>query len=873
MRHCPSLHALRGAAIPLLAAATLLLGAMGDARALNDYPRNDLWVTDGRVDAVARSADTIYLGGSFNTVAPFTGSAVLFDAASGERDTRLAKISGGQFTGVNAAVSDGAGGWFLAGEFEVADNTAIQSLVRIGPDGRADPNFSFAFGPGFNSLTFLHALALSEDGVLYVGGEFSSVDGQPRPNIAAFDIQTGTLTDWNPALSINSPVYAILPAGDTVYLGVGGGLLAADPVSAAFEVLDTGLSVQAMDLSDSGTIMYLGGSGLRAYNLATRQPVPSWSPAPNGMVRALKVSGSTVYVGGDFSTVGGQARPFLAALNAGTGAASGWNPAPNGLVGALHLEGTVLRVGGSFDSIGGQARRSYAEVDILDASIGPVDLRLNTTTASVGFSGVGAIARDSSRVMLGGRFTGAGAVDRRNIAALDATTGAATSWAPDADLRVQNLLLDGDTLYAHGLFSTIGGQPRLRLAALDTTLDTGNALPFVADVSGQLYDMVKIGGQLYVGGNFTAVNGQPRSHLAAVDAVSGAVSAWNPGADRFVWALDASGDTLYLGGSFSQIGIQFRNKVAAVHATTGTVLPFDPNAGPSTTEVRDVVVNGDKVYVAGNFQTIGATTRQRVAELDALSGQATALDLNVVSSSFPDLAVRGNTLFIAGSFGLTSVLGEPVVGSAAVDLSTGQRSGWRPAGVPRLGYLSVQGDHLLLFNGAFGNSAAAPGEPRLNTAFLREYDLAADEQGVDVDVSAAYAALTARLDPAQMDGDVDNNGRQDADEFACLRSLLSQGDASVVPQVASTFQLNRTQAAVDLGPTYLAQHPGSDALFAAWLMFGNRSAIAPFVKQCDGCPGTYVENSYHTTLDADIQMAFELCQISVMETIFENGFE
>ena len=851
----------------------VLLGLSGLASAVNDYPRNDLWVTDGRVDAVARSADTIYLGGSFNTVAPFTGSAVLFDAASGERDTRLAKISGGQFTGVNAVVSDGAGGWFLAGEFEVADNTAIQSLVRIGPDGRADPDFSFAFGPGFNSLTLLHALALSDDGVLYVGGEFLSVDGQPRPNIAAFDIQTGTLTDWTPALSNSGSVNAILPVGDTVYLGVGGGLLAVDPVSAAFEVLDSGMNVQAMDLSDSGTIMYLGGSGLRAYNLATRQPVPSWTPAPNGLVRALKVSGSTVYVGGDFSTVGGQARPFLAALNAGTGAASGWNPAPNGLVGALHLEGTVLRVGGSFDRIGGQARRSYAEVDILDASIGPIDLRLNTTTASVGFSGVGAIARDSGRVMLGGRFTGAGAVDRRNIAALDAATGAATAWAPDADLRVQNLLLDGDTLYAHGLFSTIGGQPRERLAALDTTLDTGNALPFVANVSGQLYDMVKIGGQLYIGGNFTAVNGQPRSHLAAVDAVSGAVSAWNPGADRLVWALDASGDTLYLGGSFTQIGIQFRNKAAAVHATTGTVLPFDPNAGPSTTEVRDVVVNGDKVYVAGNFQTIGATTRQRVAELDALTGQATALDLNVVSGSFPDLAVRGNTLFIAGGLGLASVLGQPVVGSAAVDLSTAQLSDWRPAGLPRLGYLSVQGDHLLLFNGAFGNSAAAPGEPRLNTAFVREYGLAADEQGVQVDFGEAYAALVASLDPALADGDIDNNSRIDVDEFACLRGLLSDGDAGLVSQVASTFLLNRTQMGIDLGDDFVARNPGSDALFAAWLMFGNPRWIGPFVKQCDGCTGSYVQASYHTRLNPEIQLAFELCAIGALPELFKDGFE
>jgi len=51
--------------------------------------------------------------------------------------------------------------------------------------------------------------------------------------------------------------------------------------------------------------------------------VGSWNPGSDGWVRALAMRGSTVYVGGWFTQIGGQSRNYLAALDAGTGMASG----------------------------------------------------------------------------------------------------------------------------------------------------------------------------------------------------------------------------------------------------------------------------------------------------------------------------------------------------------------------------------------------------------------------------------------------------------------------------------------------------------------------------------------------------------------------
>ena len=46
------------------------------------------------------------------------------------------------------------------------------------------------------------------------------------------------------------------------------------------------------------------------------------------MVETLMLSGSTVYVGGEFTSVGGQQRNRIAALDAQAGIATGWNKRP-----------------------------------------------------------------------------------------------------------------------------------------------------------------------------------------------------------------------------------------------------------------------------------------------------------------------------------------------------------------------------------------------------------------------------------------------------------------------------------------------------------------------------------------------------------------
>ena len=129
-------------------------------------------------------------------------------------------------------------------------------------------------------------------------------------------------------------------------------------------------------------------------------------------------------------------------------------------------------------------------------------------------------------------FTNIGGQARNNIAALDATTAAATSWNPSATggaTQVTALALDGTTLFAGGMFTSIGGQSRDNLAALDTS--TGVALAFDAGSNqGGIATLAIRGSTLYVGGIFANLGGQPRKNIAVLDKASGTATSWSPAA-------------------------------------------------------------------------------------------------------------------------------------------------------------------------------------------------------------------------------------------------------------------------------------------------------------------------------------------------------
>lgn len=128
---------------------------------------------------------------------------------------------------------------------------------------------------------------------------------------------------------------------------------------------------------------------------------------------------------------------------------------------------------------------------------------------------VNALVVSGSTVYAGGGFLAVGGLTRNLLAAID-TSGAVTSWDPNAiGYSVGALILSGNTVYAGGNVNSVGGLDRFGLAAIDSS---GAVTSWTANLASRVsvLSLAVSAGALFVGGEFTGVSAQPASNFARV---------------------------------------------------------------------------------------------------------------------------------------------------------------------------------------------------------------------------------------------------------------------------------------------------------------------------------------------------------------------
>ncbi|HEV3393604.1 MAG TPA: delta-60 repeat domain-containing protein, partial [Chthoniobacterales bacterium] len=392
-----------------------------------------------------------------------------------------------------------------------------------------------------------------------------------------------------------------------------------------------------------------------------------FDPNVNGAVRVVVVQpdGKTL-IGGEFTTVLGVSRNHIARLNPDGTLDAAFDPNANNfvLIIAVQADGKIL-AGGTFtgaNSIGGQTRNNIARLDPTTGLADSWDPNANGFVQGI------AVQADG-KILTGGAFTSIGGQMRNHVARLDALTGLADSWDPNANIAVRSIAVQADgKILACGDFNganSIGGQTRNRIARLDATTGLAdswdpNANSFVRTIA------VQADGKIVAGGDFNGANsigGATRNFIARLDPTTGLADSFDPNANSFVRSVAVQADGKILaGGDFSganSIGGQTRNFIARLDATTGLADSFDPNANSF---VRSVAVQADgKILVGGFFTTLApnggaAVTRNSIARLGTDGRLDQTLDLGAVGSSVSATALQPDGKILIGG-GFTTVLG------------------------------------------------------------------------------------------------------------------------------------------------------------------------------------------------------------------------
>jgi len=686
------------------------------------------WRTDGPVLSLLVTNGTVYLGGQFNYVGPDTSGASVVDATTAQLSPGFPAVNGP----VYSAASDGQGGWYIGGTFSSVGGIVRSNLAHVLADNSVDP----LWNPQANGSNTVIRVS---GGTVYVGGGFTRIGPTLRNRIAALDAVTGQPTAWNP--NAGAVVTAMQIVGNLLYVG--------------------------------GNFTTIGGSNrmrLAALNLATGF-ANSWNPTAQALVTDLEVVGETVYVAGSFTSVGtpGSVRNRIAALSTTSNAALAWNPNAVGVVYALAVAGNTVYAAGAFASIGSQNRNRLAALDTTSGLATDWDPNANDNVFGVEVSG--------NNVYVCGEFTSFGSVSRPGLATIDATTGAPTDWNPLVSTLtvgslpvVQSIALAGNDLFVGGSFNSVGGVARRNLAALNVS--TGEATAWNPGANSNVLALAYADNAVYAGGLFTNIAGVERRRLAKLDAATGEATAWDPvvlgRASVGVFSLLASGaNSLFVGGNFTNVASTTRNSLALLGRSLGNVQSWNPNPGISTANqspsINALVLSGNTLYAGGDFTTNGGQPRLRLAALDANTGNALAAFNPGVSNAVAALALAGNTLYAGGAF--TNIGGQVRGRIAAVDATTGVPTTWNPDAAPPTAATRVNA--LVAANNsvyAGGTFTSIGGAFRNRAAGLRVSD--GQSHDWNPDANAPVRVLFRTADAIYMGGEFTTLGGQRNNYFA-----------------------------------------------------------------------------------------------------------
>ncbi len=350
----------------------------------------------------------------------------------------------------------------------------------------------------------------------------------------------------------------------------------------------------------------------------------SFNPDVNDNIFSTAIqSDGKILLGGNFTTVGGVTRNRIARLNSDGTLDTGFNPNANSVVNAIAIQsdGKIL-IGGDFTTIGGTTRNRIARLN----SDGTLDTGFNPNANSV----VNAIAIQSDgKILIGGAFSTIGGVTRNNIARLNSDGTLDTGFNPNANSTVRSINLQPDTedrILIAGSFGTVGGSIRYGIAKLNSDGTLYTAFNANLNNTGEIFSIaIQPNNQIIIGGLFTTVGGVARNRIARLNTGGTLDTSFNASFSSILGNFPNAmyvmqNNKILLGGNFTEINGTQINRIARLNSDGTLDTGFNPNIPGDFLYVYSIYVDlKNNILIAGLFNTVGGVTRNNIARLSLQS--------------------------------------------------------------------------------------------------------------------------------------------------------------------------------------------------------------------------------------------------------------
>ena len=208
------------------------------------------------------------------------------DLIPGHLDTGFDPGSGANDTVMDIAVQ-ADGKVLIVGKFTSFDGTATYRIARLNADGTLDTSFNPYTGVNPGADNRIRTVAVQEDGMILIGGDFTKFNNIPCHRIARLSSNGAVDANFNPGTGSDNPIRVV-------------------------KILSTGKILIGGDFDTVNGIPHKGLARLTASGSLDT----SFSAGINGSVYDIEpLSSGKIMVVGSFSTVDGKVKNRIARLN------------------------------------------------------------------------------------------------------------------------------------------------------------------------------------------------------------------------------------------------------------------------------------------------------------------------------------------------------------------------------------------------------------------------------------------------------------------------------------------------------------------------------------------------------------------------------